>query len=405
MKNLKTIPLIMLIICLIFGNISLTALALSNDTQGKAAEQKGQNAEEQNTLLNTAEQQVQNILEKTVEQQGQNPEKKTAGQEEQSTSAAEKEIEGAAVNAAEDTGEPSPKVTATIPENGQSGVNPEDKIIIRYSEKIVPPPELDKITITDRAGNKLEDYSLSFPSSSSAKDSFTIAPEGLLANTEYTISLPEGTVLSELKIKSEAYSFSFTTGSGNEKQSARFIDVPKNHWAYDAVTAMADKGIITGYSDGRFRPDDTVSREQFAEMMVLALNIPVEIPDSPTFKDVDRNYGAYKYIESAKNYLTGYKKSDGLYYRGSRSAVREDMAYALVRAKGYQNEKVDISKLSGIFKDVGSITKSLEKYILIAYEKGIMSGYNDKTFKPQGELTRAEAAQLLYNASLENEKE
>ena len=79
------------------------------------------------------------------------------------------------------------------------------------------------------------------------------------------------------------------------------------------------------------------------------------------------------------------------------SAVREDMAYALVKAKGYDSQSADVSRLSTLFSDAGKITQALQKYVLIAYDNGIMKGYADNTFAPKGTLTRAESAQLLYN--------
>lgn len=48
-----------------------------------------------------------------------------------------------------------------------------------------------------------------------------------------------------------------------------FSDVPIGHWAYQEVKLMSDYGIINGYPDGTFKPDETVTRAQFAKMMVL----------------------------------------------------------------------------------------------------------------------------------------
>lgn len=123
----------------------------------------------------------------------------------------------------------------------------------------------------------------------------------------------------------EPYTFTFTTAPSDATTNApeiTFSDLPSNHWASQAVSVMVQKGILNGYSDGKFRPNDAVKREEFAKIIVLALNLPISKPTTPTFKDINQNYWAYNYVESAKIYLTGYQKADGLYYKGSKNAVR-----------------------------------------------------------------------------------
>jgi hypothetical protein len=189
--------------------------------------------------------------------------------------------------------------------------------------------------------------------------------------------------------------------------SKSFNDLPQGHWAYQAVMGMAGKGIISGYSDGTFRPNGVVTRGEFAKMMVLALDLPTYIPYPPTFKDVSSDNWAYTYVESTRNYIAGYNKSDGTYYKTNDKALREDMACALVKAKGlqyenYQYKNADVSKLNKLFSDANKIAPDLKRYVLIAYENNIIKGYSDNTFKPMGTLTRAEAASLLYKMSSNN---
>lgn len=47
-----------------------------------------------------------------------------------------------------------------------------------------------------------------------------------------------------------------------------FIDVPSNHWAYDAINEMVDGGITNGYKDGTFHPDKLVNNAQFVTMVL-----------------------------------------------------------------------------------------------------------------------------------------
>lgn len=186
-----------------------------------------------------------------------------------------------------------------------------------------------------------------------------------------------------------------------EQSNTIFSDLPQNHWAYNAVKFMVERGIITGYPDNTFRPDNPVTRAEFARIMVISLNLPIKVTDNPSFKDVPKDHWAYPYIETAKYYLTGFRTQNGDYFKPSDYAVREDMAVALVKAKGLQNENIDMNILNN-YIDKDQISKNLVKYVAIAIAKGIMVGSpvpnsNQYKFEPQGILTRAQAAVLLYN--------
>ena len=86
----------------------------------------------------------------------------------------------------------------------------------------------------------------------------------------------------------------------NSKTYGPYKDVGTNHWAYDAVTYMTGKKIISGYSDGTFRPNNKVTRAEFAKMMVLALDLKLHNPKDKSFLDIGKDNWAFKYIESAK---------------------------------------------------------------------------------------------------------
>lgn len=184
--------------------------------------------------------------------------------------------------------------------------------------------------------------------------------------------------------------------------SSKFKDLPETHWAYQAVMAMVKEGVVSGYGDGTFKPDSSVTRAEFTKMMVLSSGIKPVDSQKPTFVDVKSSDWAYPYIEAAKEYMDGYQTTAGYYYKPSENAIREDVACALVKAEGYQDTVVDTSQILKLFKDAKDISDLRAKYIIIAYQKGLISGYEDKTFKPKGTLTRAEAAKLLYNGLIKN---
>jgi hypothetical protein len=200
--------------------------------------------------------------------------------------------------------------------------------------------------------------------------------------------------------------FSITSSAYASNDNSWFSDVKESHWAYEQIMWMFQNNIIDGVGNNRFDPSGIVTRAQFAKMMVLTLRLELFSPASPSFLDVKKSDWEYQYVESAKSYLTGFKSSSGITYNPDQPAVREDMAVALVKALGYGSESVEESILN-TFSDAGQISPNLRKYVALSYKYGLITGYKENgvnLFKPQGQLTRAEAATLLYKAFKNNEE-
>lgn len=172
----------------------------------------------------------------------------------------------------------------------------------------------------------------------------------------------------------------------------KFWDVPKTHWAFEQISELADKGIINGYENGSFKPDRTVDRGEWAKMMVTIAGLQTN--DNNVYFNDMTNHWANRYVNTAKEYLVAYK--DGS-FKPDQAAAREDVTVSMVKLKGYDVDEVDYSALNQ-FKDVGSISNDLKKYVAIAVKKGLISGFEDNTFRGQDTLTRAEAATILQRA-------
>jgi hypothetical protein len=201
------------------------------------------------------------------------------------------------------------------------------------------------------------------------------------------------------------FSFSFTAFANEENavpqnvDNLGFTDVTKDNPAYNAILTVAERKIITGFSDNAFKPNSMVTRGQFASMMVETLNLPLTQPAVQTYKDVDKNNPAFIYIESAKYYMTGFRNKKGDYFKPNSTLAREDIAVALVKALGYENDAIDESSINTLV-DFTSISSKLRKYVALAIENNIMDTYiskdtSAKSFKPKSLITRAEAAVLL----------
>lgn len=179
----------------------------------------------------------------------------------------------------------------------------------------------------------------------------------------------------------------------------KFWDVSKDHWAYEYISELADKNVISGYTDGSFKPEETVSRAEWSKMLVVASGKqPVSLEDNKSYAiDYNSNDWCYGYINSVISYMNFYNDGGNYYFKPNQSASREDVTVSLVKLKGYNVDNVDYSYISK-FKDSNSISNELKKYIAVAIEKELISGYEDNTFRGQDTLTRAEAATLLCRA-------
>lgn len=178
-----------------------------------------------------------------------------------------------------------------------------------------------------------------------------------------------------------------------------FNDVPNSHWAFPYIGAMVQRGVLDGYPDGNFYPDNTVTRAEFAKIMIGAAKMPVYQPAYKYFQDVETTAWYAPYVHSAYPFLSGYDYgTNNRYYMPDEPAVREDIAVALVKLKGYEDDYADTSILSTMFTDVSSISLDARPYVAIAVERGLVSGYDDRTFRGQASITRAEAAAMLWRA-------
>ena len=86
------------------------------------------------------------------------------------------------------------------------------------------------------------------------------------------------------------------------------------------------------------------------------------------------------------------------YFRPNNYALREDIAVALVKLKGYDTKNTNQNILQTMFSDYDSISESAKPYVATAVDRGLVSGYDDGTFKGQDSITRAEAAAMLWRA-------
>lgn len=178
----------------------------------------------------------------------------------------------------------------------------------------------------------------------------------------------------------------------------KFSDVPQDYWAFRYIAEMAERGVLSGYPDGKFYPNSQVTRAEFAKIMTVAAGLGITQPTMQIFSDVKITEWYAPYVHTAKEYLSAYNQNGSSYYLPNAPALREDIAVALVKLKGYSITGADMTALLRMFSDYQSISESAKIYVASAVENGLISGYDDGTFRGQNGITRAEAATLLWRA-------
>ncbi|NDO19200.1 hypothetical protein FMM68_05970 [Lachnospiraceae bacterium MD329] len=188
------------------------------------------------------------------------------------------------------------------------------------------------------------------------------------------------------------------TNQPTKTYTQKFKDVPTSHWAFLYIGEMTEREVVSGYPNGNFYPDNNVTRAEFARIMTSASGLQISTPTQRDFSDVATDAWYAPYIHAAYSYLSGYQIYGGSYYKPDTPALREDIAVALVKLKGYDTLGADESLLTTMFTDADSISGDARKYVAVALERGLVSGYEDNTFRGQASISRAEATAMLWRA-------
>jgi hypothetical protein len=181
-------------------------------------------------------------------------------------------------------------------------------------------------------------------------------------------------------------------GSFTIPVSAQVSDI-SGHWAESRISAWIEKGWASGYSDGTFKPNNSVTR---AEFMTLA-NKAFGYTKTTEISYSDVASADWYYVEVAKamaaGYISGYE--DGT-IRPKNPISRQEAAAMLARILNLDST-ANLQVLDN-FTDKDSIPAWSKGAIAAVVAEGFMSGYPDGTFRPTRNITRAEAIVMLDNA-------
>lgn len=173
--------------------------------------------------------------------------------------------------------------------------------------------------------------------------------------------------------------------------TTEFTDVPLTHDFYSTIMTLVSRGIVNGYGDGTFGPDDAVTRAQVAVMLTKALNLNTNDPQS-NFVDVPENHWAASHIVAASKagIINGY--GNGLF--GPEDHITRAQLSVMV-ANSYKL-KVIPDKVK-TFSDVLP-THWAKTQIDALVSNNVVGGYRDGRFGPNDNATRAQFTKFLLSA-------
>lgn len=224
--------------------------------------------------------------------------------------------------------------------------------------------QVGKVTVTDKNG-----------------DTIKVINKG---SGKYTFTMPGGKVSVDVTFVPKG------------QWSNPFVDVPKDAWYYDAVRYVNESGLMAGTSANTFAPDLTTTRGMIVTILYRlegSPNIEDEIWGYP-FQDVDANayYAMAVYWARMNGIVAGY--SDEL-FGPNDTITREQMAtilYRYAQYKGYNTTaKADLSK----YTDAAQVGSYAVDAIRWANAEGLVSGTSSTTLSPKGSATRAQVAVIL----------
>ena len=240
------------------------------------------------------------------------------------------------------------------------------------------------------------------------QSSITVTWDG--ADQTFTYNASTGALSTSLVSDGKPHRITVTARDASGNIGRASYDVPvstdwtpsftdtQDYWAATFVAFLYNAGITTGYADGTFRPNQNITRAQFAAMLYRYLglneadyaNVTLPFADAGSIADYALPAVKALYSEGIINGSTG---ADGkLYFNPNNSLTRAQAAAMIGRTqeKGYATVELT-------FTDAGSIPSYATYYIQTMVAQGVISGYTDGAFRPNANITRGQMAKILYN--------
>lgn len=180
-----------------------------------------------------------------------------------------------------------------------------------------------------------------------------------------------------------------------------FTDISPNHWAYWYVKTLSEEGVVVGYPDGTFRPDNNITRAEFATMAIKALHQDKAVVKSPySFYDVPKDHWACDMIQKAAYFDLVKGTAEGNFLP-EETVSRAQVISIVVNALSLPDITPDEARK--ILQESYSDYDSVPDWIIVQAGKAeslgilVKSSKNQKCVDANAPATRAEVAAFLQN--------
>ena len=181
-----------------------------------------------------------------------------------------------------------------------------------------------------------------------------------------------------------------------------FTDTGSVPWAEDAIENLAGMGIIKGVSGTLFKPNNTISKAEFAAMVVRAFKL--ETAPVGSLADVRHDKWYYREVMIAENFGIISGDANNRFYPES-PITREEIAVMIFKALQVSGRKFTVHDNSVLekFIDKQNISPHAVSSMAVLAGEGIMEGLQGNTLGPRYNATRAQAAVFIYRALINSE--
>lgn len=181
------------------------------------------------------------------------------------------------------------------------------------------------------------------------------------------------------------------------RKSLPFADVEEGAWYYDAVHYVYFHEIMTGTSATTFEPNTTLSRAMVAQILYNLEGQPT-VTDESTFTDVNGHWAADPIAWAQQTgVVNGYENNT---FRPNQAVTREELAQMLYNYAQYKGYDLTAAGNLTNFPDGNNVQSWAETAVAWAAGNQLINGFEDNTLRPQGDSTRAQAASILMNIHL-----
>lgn len=197
------------------------------------------------------------------------------------------------------------------------------------------------------------------------------------------------------------FAFALVLMPVSAKQARIFPDVAANHWAAAQIKELSEKGVIVGYPDGTFKPDDNVTRAEFASMAIWALGQEHTTVAQPVnFTDITPDFWAYDMIQRALYFELISCPAAGQPFRPYDPVSNAEAVSVAVNA--LTTEQISVQKAKEVLMNYTDLATTPQWYLIPAGKAEILCmnvhiPNTPLTLSADRPATRAEIAVLLKN--------